>query len=400
MEGRLALTARYSPLTTCHSQRFIVDTITHGIAGALVAKAFFTEREGRMATLAVTVGSVFPDSDTLVNLFYRDRMAFLEIHRGVTHSFVGLPVFALLLGTLACLLTGQRKKWLFFSGLFGIGIGLHILMDLITSYGTMIWSPLNNARISWDTTFIIDVTFTTIVLLPQLTAWVYSDHERARRRGFAVWLCMSLAGIAVATLASWAQVPVSGWTVATASVLIAAVLWLPSLGGRGWEWRRSAYCRVGVAAMAIYLGLCGIAHQVALGRVEEFAKLSGLTVERLAALPAPPSLFRWAGLVQSPKGIYRGSIDLAGSSQPAYSFFPNAEDNRYLQTAEASADAKTFLWFARFPWVTYQRLGSLHVVEIRDVQFFLPSRGDNPTITFQVSLDAQGHILSSHLLRP
>jgi membrane-bound metal-dependent hydrolase YbcI (DUF457 family) len=377
-----------------------VDTITHGIAGALLAKAFVSEGEGRVAAMAVTVGSVFPDSDTFVNFFYRDRIAFLEIHRGITHSLVALPAFALLLGGLTTLWIGQRRKWLLFSGLFGIGIGLHILMDVITSFGTMVWLPLNRTRVTWDMVFIIDVVLTSIVLLPQLTAWVYSDRERARQRGYGVWLCMTLAGIAVAWLASWQQVPVSGRTVATASALIAAVLWLPSLGGRGFQWPRSKYCRVGVAALAIYLGLCAIAHQAALRRVEEYAKLSGVTVERLAALPAPPSLLRWYGLVQSPQGIYRGSINLTDFSLAAYRFFPNAEDNRYLQTAESLADAKVFLWFARFPWVTYQQLGNLHVVEIRDVQFFLPSRGERSTFTFRVSLDSQGHILSSDLLRP
>ena len=377
-----------------------MDTITNGITGALVGKAFFSESEGRMATLAVTFGAVFPDSDSFVNLIDHDRLAYIEIHRGITHSIVALPVFALLLGGLACLIAGQRKKWLLFSGLIGLGIGSHILLDVITSYGTMIWSPLNHSRVSWDLTMIIDVVFTTIVLLPQLTAWVYSDREQARRRGLAVWLCLSLAGIVVAALATTVQVPVSGWTVATASVLIAAVLWLPSLGGRGFQWRRSAYARAGVAALAIYLGLSVMAHQAARARVEEFAKLSGVTVERLGALPAPPSFLRWVGLVETPKGIYRGAIDLTDSSRPDYRFYANAEDNQYLQTAEASHDARTFLWFARFPWVTYQRLGSLHVVEIRDVQFFLPSRGDTPPFTFRVSLDSQGHILSSHILGP
>jgi membrane-bound metal-dependent hydrolase YbcI (DUF457 family) len=377
-----------------------VDTITHGIAGALVAKSFFSEREGRAATWAVTIGSVFPDSDTLVNLFYRDRIASLEIHRGITHSLVALPVFALLLGVLTSVLTRQRKKWLVFSGLFAAGIGLHIFMDLITSFGTMIWSPLSYARISWDITFIIDVVFTTIVLLPQLVAWVYSDRERARERGLAVWVGMSAAAVFVAALASALKVPVSGWAVGTAVLGFAAVLWLPWVSGRGFEWRQPVYCRAGVAAMAIYLACCAISHRAALQRVQEFASESGIAVQRIAALPAPPSLLNWSGLIESSNGVYRDEIDLTGSVAPNYRFYANAENNRYLQTAEASHDARIFLWFARFPWITYQRLGTLHVVEMRDVQFFLPSRGDNAVFTFRVSLDSQGHILSSVLLRP
>ena len=262
----------------------------------------------------------------------------------------------------------------------------------------MIWSPLSKARISWDMTFIVDVVFTTILLLPQLTAWVYSDRQRARRRGTVVWLCLTVAGVAIAWLTSRVQVPISSWTVGTASVFVAAALWMPSLGGRGFQWRRSTYCKVGVAALAIYLGICEFAHRAALARVEEFVKDSGITVDRLAALPSPPSLFHWSGLVQDPKGVYRASINLMDHRQPSYRFFRNAGDNQYLQTAEARADVKTFLWFARFPWVTYQDHGGLHVVEITDIQFFWPPRGKTPPFTLRVFLDNQGHVLSSGLL--
>ncbi|MBI4464617.1 MAG: metal-dependent hydrolase, partial [Acidobacteria bacterium] len=370
----------------------------HAIAGTLVAKAFFSERQGREATLAAAAGSVFPDLDILANLFYRDRIAFLEIHRGITHSLVALPVFAVLLGGLTSLLIRRKQKWLLFSCIYGIAVGLHIFMDLITSFGTMIWSPLSKARFSWDMTFLVDVVFTTIVLLPQLTAWVYSDRQRARRRACAVWLCLTVAGVVIARLTSRVEVPISGWTLAIASVLIAAVLWAPSLSGRGFQWRCSAYCQAGVAALAIYLGLCAIAHQVALSRVKEFAKLSEVIVENLAALPSPPSFLRWSGLVQSPKGVYWGSIDLANSSQRAYRLYPNAEDNQYLQAAETLPDVRIFLWFARFPWVTYQHDDGLHVVEIRDVQFLWPPRDAASRFTLRVFLDGQGRVLSHGFL--
>jgi len=436
-----------------------VDTITHGIAGALLGKAFFFEREGRLGVLAVTVGSVFPDSDAFANLFYHDRIAYLEIHRSITHSFVALPGFALALGAVTCLLARRHSgfpteaefvgagypgspadaesvgvgnpgpqsgpsesesisahqaqsraansdaaipnrwwRWLLLSCLFGIGIGLHIVMDLITSFGTMIWSPLTRARISWDMTFIMDLLLTTIVLLPQLAAWAYSDPQRTRRRCFGIWFCMTAAVAAIARLAGQFQVPISATSVATGSAVIAAVLWIPSAGGRGFHWKRSAYCRVGVAALVIYLGLCQIAHRAALVRVKDFASRSGIAVERLAALPSPPSVLRWSGLVETPKGIYRGSINLANSSEPAYLFFPNAENNWYLQRAETQADVKTYLWFARFPWVTYYETEGLHVVEFKDIQFFFPPRGNDPPFTLRVFFDAQGHILNSTLL--
>lgn len=68
-----------------------MDTVTHGITGALVAKAFFAARHARPATVAVALGAVFPDSDVFFELFAPNELATLAWHRGVTHSFVALP---------------------------------------------------------------------------------------------------------------------------------------------------------------------------------------------------------------------------------------------------------------------------------------------------------------------
>src|ERR1019366_9240782 len=114
----------------------------------------------------------------------------------------------------------------------------------------------------------------------------------------------------------------------------------------------------------LYLGLCGLAHREALAQVKRFAERSGIAVESIAAIPYPPSLFRWAGLIKSPTKIYRGMIDLSASASPSYASFPEAAPSAFLQHAENLSDAKTFLWFARFPWVTYQREENQSIVEI------------------------------------
>jgi len=71
-----------------------MDPITHGITGALVGKGFFSDRQGRVATFAATLGAVFPDVDLVAELASRDPMAIVKYHRGITHSFVALPFFA------------------------------------------------------------------------------------------------------------------------------------------------------------------------------------------------------------------------------------------------------------------------------------------------------------------
>ena len=375
-----------------------MDTITHGVAGALIGKALFDKRDSRWATLSVTLGSIFPDSDTLANLFYRSDMAMLQIHRGVTHSLLMLPVFSLIFGWVTAKALRRPDHWLRYSQCFGIGIVSHIFFDLITSYGTMIWSPLSNRRVAWDITFIIDLIFSSIVLLPQLLAWTYSDREFAKKRGVITWLVFTLGGIAVSLLTRLVGVYISGWTIVITSVLVATLVWLPSIDGRGFLWPRTTYCRVGVASLALYLAGSAVTHAIALRQVEAFAKSSAIATKDIAALPAPPSTFQWSGLIETDRGVYRAPLHLMSGEAPSFSFFPNSEENGYLQKVESLPDVKTYLWFARFPWKTMRVDDGMPIVEIRDIQFFFPQRSRNTPFTYRVSFDLHGNIVAAGLL--
>lgn len=375
-----------------------MDTVTHGIAGALLAQSFVPERQGRLAPRALTLGAVLPDVDFLADFVSNNPLIHAEVHRGITHSFLMLPVWALLLGGLTSR-WDDRRRWLLLSCLYGAGIALHVCLDLITSYGTMILSPWSRDRFAWDITFFVDLLLTAAVLLPQLLASIYSAREQALHRGLIAWVAVTLAGAGVAWLAAALQLPLPLGTVIAASALIAMLFLAPSLGGWGFRVRRTTYCRVGVAALVVYLGLCAMAHHSALGRVDAFARSVEATVERRAALPAPPSLGWWSGLVETPTGIYRISIPLFDPSPPTYRFFPNANKNFYLEMAESFAGVQTFLRFARFPWVTYREENGFHIVEYTDLQFAGARRDRNFPWTFRVSLTPEGRVVSSDLLR-
>src|SRR5579885_1202421 len=109
-------------------------------------------------------------------------------------------------------------------------------------------------------------------------------------------------------------------------------------------------------------------------------------------------MLHWSGLLESSGGVYRAAIDLAAPVQRTYSFYPNAPDNRFIQAAESVPDAKTYLWFARFPWLTYESNSGMHIVEMRDVQFLFPQRGNRAPFTFRVLLAAYAHVLKAGLL--
>ena len=375
-----------------------MDTITHGIAGALLAKSFLPERTGRLAARAVTVGAFLPDADFFADFVSNHPLIHAEFHRSITHSFAMLPLWSLLLGALTAR-WDERRRWLLLSGMYGLGIALHIALDLITSYGTLILSPWSRDRYALDIAFFADLTLTAVVLLPQLLAWIYSSREQAAHRGLIAWVSVALAGGGVAWLASALQLPLPPNAVFAGLALVAVLFLAPTLRGVGFKVSRPAYCRVGIAGLVLYLGLCSVAHQRALGRVEAFARSLGATVKRQAALPAPPSLSWWSGMVETPTGIYRIAIHLFDPSPPSYRFFPNAAKNSYTEKAEDFPDTQTFLWFARFPWVTYREENGFHIVEYTDLQFMSVRRDRNLPWTFQVSLDGEGQVVDSTLRR-
>src|SRR4029077_7140328 len=172
-----------------------MDTITHGIAGALIGKAVFRGEDmfasqpinrARIVTWSLMLGAIFPDSDIIRDWFSSDPMLILTWHRSITHSLVCMPFFALALAALTRWFARWRKwdvpSFAALTGIYAVGILSHIFLDLVTSFGTMIWSPLQWSRPAWDLLFIIDLTFAAILLLPQLAAWVNADSEKATRR--------------------------------------------------------------------------------------------------------------------------------------------------------------------------------------------------------------------------
>src|SRR5207248_3305164 len=142
-----------------------------------------------------------------------DKLLVITWHRSFTHSLVLLPLWALILAGITRAFANSRKweapSFLALTGIYAVGVLSHILLDLVTSFGTMIWSPLQWSRPAWDLIFIVDFTLTAILLVPQLLAWVYAHPEKVQRRAGGMWLVFLPTPFLIAKIAAISGAPIS-----------------------------------------------------------------------------------------------------------------------------------------------------------------------------------------------
>jgi membrane-bound metal-dependent hydrolase YbcI (DUF457 family) len=418
-----------------------MDTITHGIAGALIGKAVFRGDEmftrrpmnrQRIVTWSLMLGAIFPDSDVFRGWFDHNAMLIMTWHRSVTHSLVCLPIWALVLALLTRAIAKWRKwdspSLAALTGIYAVGIASHIFLDLVTDFGTMIWSPLKWTRPAWDLIFIIDFTLSAILFIPQLLAWIYAKREGLRNRAMSCWIISVAVTIVATAISRTVGAPIATRYVLVTIVILAAVFLLPSLRDFGVGLQRSTWNLAGLILTMAYIGAAYFAHDAAFARLQKFAKAQQIDARAMAAFPLPPSMAHWDGLILGPRGVYETRInfgDFSGdadasrtivsmtnlqpqtsSQTPAvdpargqelppieYSYYPDAPSNSFIDTAKHLRQVETFFWFARFPITRYHKEGTDSVVEFFDARFPHRDRGPSP-FTYQVRIGANGVVLS------
>jgi len=169
-----------------------VDPLTHALSGAVLARALPKKplANGQIALLVLL--TMVPDADFVLKII--SDTAYLEYHRGITHSLLILPLWTWFFYVLLSKTKTSIPAWL-----IGAAIALHIALDLITSFGTMILAPFSDWRAALDLVFIIDPLFTACLLLPLLGAAVF---RRQARKLAILALCLTASYL---SLTAWAH---------------------------------------------------------------------------------------------------------------------------------------------------------------------------------------------------
>lgn len=150
-----------------------MDPITHAISGAVLARTVpKTPIPPRQVWLLILL-AMAPDSDILLRLF--SDPVYLQHHRGLTHSLLMLPLWVWLIFSFS---SRRIKKEPAMPLLIALALLLHIGLDLITTFGTMVFAPLTDQRISFDLVFIIDPLFSACLLIPLLSGLIWKPYAR------------------------------------------------------------------------------------------------------------------------------------------------------------------------------------------------------------------------------
>jgi len=150
-----------------------MDPVTQGVLGAALPQATSKNSVVVAAGVFGFLSGMAADLDILIKSS-TDPLLFLEYHRQFTHSLIFIPVGGFLSALVLYWLIGKRLKVTFKQSLLfcTLGYATHALLDACTTYGTMLFWPFSDERISWNTISIIDPLLTLPLLFLVLAAGI------------------------------------------------------------------------------------------------------------------------------------------------------------------------------------------------------------------------------------
>ena len=167
-----------------------MDPISQGTVGAAFAQSAADKKNIAKISVVGFLAGLAPDLDVLIRSS-TDPVLFLEYHRQFTHSLFFIPFGALIV---AALIFPLVRKYLSFKTIYVasfFGYATHGLLDACTSYGTVLFWPFSNERITWNNISIVDPLLT----IPALILLAVAVKTNRRRFSFLAvgWIVSYLA---------------------------------------------------------------------------------------------------------------------------------------------------------------------------------------------------------------
>jgi inner membrane protein len=320
-----------------------VDNLTHSLTGIALARAGLDRLTPR-ATLLLLLSANIPDCD--VAMLWNGQLSYFESHRGYTHSFLLLPVLALVCVVLTAAVYRQKLPWIKAWAVCCIGILSHLLLDWTNSYGIR-------------------------PLIPFSSRWFHLDINGLY--DWTIWI-----------------------------VLAACLIWplfSRLVGGEIGEGRRGAGRGNAIFALSFFL-LFDMGRAVLHGRAVaqlEARLYDGMPAVSVAALPRSFDPFHWRGIVETERAYRVLTVNTLGSLDPEEGpvFFKPAVTPA-LEKVLVTPAFRYMQYFARFPvWSVepaFLNSGQGKRFDLTDLRFGEPGLGSFHCLAL---VDSKGAVLES-----
>jgi inner membrane protein len=146
-----------------------MDPLTQGVVGVAFSQSIANKENFYSVSAIGFLAGLAPDLDVLVRSS-TDPILFLEYHRQFSHSLFFIPFGALIVSFFVYPLYRRSLSLKTVYLACFLGYATHGLIDACTSYGTLIYWPFSNERISWNNISIVDPLFTIPALILTGTA--------------------------------------------------------------------------------------------------------------------------------------------------------------------------------------------------------------------------------------
>ena len=265
-----------------------MDPITQGTVGAAFAQS--TANKNNILRIGVIgfLAGLAPDLDVLIRSS-NDPILFLEYHRQFSHSLFFIPFGSLIVALLIFPLVKKSMSLKTVYVASFLGYATHGLLDACTSYGTQLFWPFSNERVTWNNISIVDPLFTIPILI--------------------------LVGTAIKT-------------------------------------RKKLFSFFAIGWATFYLSLGFVQYERALSTAIELAHSRGHNVERLTLKPSFGNLILWKSIYQHEEKFYVDAIRTVRSSTWCSGENIRMFDYQYHlpsldKDSQQRKDIERFRWFSQ-----------------------------------------------------
>ena len=265
-----------------------MDPLSQGAVGTAFAQSTANKKNIFKISVIGFLAGLAPDLDILIKS-PTDPILFLEYHRQFTHSLFFIPFGSLIVALILFpfVKSSMSMKTVYYASL--LGYATHGLLDACTSYGTQLFWPFSNERVTWNNISIIDPLFTIPALI--------------------------LVVIAIKT-------------------------------------KKKIFSFFSIGWIIFYLSLGFIQYERALSAAVELAQVRGHSPERLTLKPSFGNLILWKSIYQHKETFYVDAIRTAQSSTWCTGESIRVFDYQYHlpdleKESQQKKDIERFRWFSQ-----------------------------------------------------